>query len=133
MYILNKQQQFKDSTLQNGILWQSTKNTDIFMFSFEWLKRVWRPQDCCLHSKFFTKELYRDQLWHLRLILCDALRDLIPFLQFKKLKKQPSRIITFNNAWKYNNIGIPSLFLSVKFFTIERFELTLLLISYFHE
>ena len=41
--ILNKQQQIKDSTLQNGILGQSTKNTDKFMFSFEWLKRDWRP------------------------------------------------------------------------------------------
>ena len=39
VYILNKKQQLKDSTLQNGILGQSTKNTDIFMFSFEWLKR----------------------------------------------------------------------------------------------
>ena len=28
-------------------------NTDIFMFLFEWLKRDWRPYDCCLHSKFF--------------------------------------------------------------------------------
>ena len=37
--ILNKQQQIKDSALQNGILGQSTKNTDIFMFSFEWLER----------------------------------------------------------------------------------------------
>ena len=34
MYILNKRQQFKDSTLQNGILGQSEKNTDLFMFSF---------------------------------------------------------------------------------------------------
>ena len=50
---LNKQQQIKDSTLQNGILGQSTKNTDIFMSSFEWLKRNWRPWGCCLHSKFF--------------------------------------------------------------------------------
>ena len=39
LYILNKQQQLKDSTLQNGILRQSTKNTDIFTLSFEWLKR----------------------------------------------------------------------------------------------
>ena len=39
VYILNKQQQFKGSTLQNGILRQSTKNTDVFVFSFEWLKR----------------------------------------------------------------------------------------------
>ena len=32
--------------------------------------------------------------------LCDALRDLIPFVQFKKREKHPSRIITFSNAWK---------------------------------
>ena len=37
--MLNKRQQFKDSTLQNGVMGQSAKNTDIFMFSFEWLKR----------------------------------------------------------------------------------------------
>ena len=39
MHILNKRQQSKDSTLQNGILGQSTKNTDIFVFSFEWFQR----------------------------------------------------------------------------------------------
>ena len=50
---------------------------------------------------------------------CDALRDLIPFVQFKKREKHPSRIITFSNAWKYNNIGIPSLFLSVKFLSFS--------------
>ena len=32
VYILNKRQQFKDSTLQNGILGQFKKNIDIFMF-----------------------------------------------------------------------------------------------------
>ena len=31
MYILNKRQQFKDSTLQNGILGQSEKNTDLLV------------------------------------------------------------------------------------------------------
>ena len=31
---------------------------------------------------------------HLRLIFCDALRDLIPFVQSKKCEKHPSRIIT---------------------------------------
>ena len=45
----------------------------------------------------------------------DTLRDLIPFVQLKKREKHPSRIITFSNAWMYNNIGITSLFLSVKF------------------
>ena len=81
----------------------------------------------------------------------DTLRDLIPFVQLKKREKHPSRIITFSNAWMYNNIGIPSLFLSVSkisfiflmtpidstndqnIVTIERNELILLLISYFHE
>ena len=43
MYILNKQQQLEDSTLQNGILGQSANNTDIFMFLFEWLKSDWQP------------------------------------------------------------------------------------------
>ena len=32
VYILNKRQQFKDSTLQNDILGHSVKNTDILMF-----------------------------------------------------------------------------------------------------
>ena len=32
VYILNKRQQFKDSTLQNDILGHSAKNTDILMF-----------------------------------------------------------------------------------------------------
>ena len=32
MYILNKRQQLKDSTLQNGILGQSTKKKDIHVF-----------------------------------------------------------------------------------------------------
>ena len=40
MYILNKQQQLKDSTLQNGILGQSTKNTDIFMFFLNGSKEI---------------------------------------------------------------------------------------------
>ena len=36
------------------VFWDSLqKNTDIFMFSFEWLKRDWQPYDCCLQSKFF--------------------------------------------------------------------------------
>ena len=47
-------------------------------------------------------------------MLCDVLHDLIPFVQFKKHKKHPSRITTFSNTWKYDNIGIPSLFLSLK-------------------
>ena len=49
--ILNKRQQFTESTLQNGILGQGTKNNGIFMFSFEWLKRNRRP--------FFIWTLYR--------------------------------------------------------------------------
>ena len=40
--------------------------------------------------------------YHLRLIFCDALRDLIQFAQYKKREKHPSGIITFSNAWKYN-------------------------------
>ena len=86
----------------------------------------------------------------MRLILCDALRDLIPFVQFKKREKHPSGIITFSNAWKYNNTRntisfsvskISFIFLMTpidstndqNIVTIERSELTLLLILYFHE
>ena len=52
VYILNKRQQFKNITLENGVLGQS-KKTDIFMFSFESLKRDWRSSERCLHSEFF--------------------------------------------------------------------------------
>ena len=85
----------------------------------------------------------------MRLILCDVLRDLIPFVQFKKREKHPLRIITFSNAWKYNNRNTISFSVSKISFvflmtpidstndqnivTIERSELTLLLILYFHE
>ena len=82
----------------------------------------------------------------MRLILCDALRDLIPFVQFKKREKHPSGIITFSNAWKYNNTRntisfsvskISFIFLMTpidsfndqnKVTVVERPELTLLLI-----
>ena len=83
----------------------------------------------------------------MRLILCDALRDLIPFVQFKKHQKHPSRIITFSNAWKYNNRNTISFSVSKISFiflmtlinstndqdivTVERSELTLRLTLYF--
>ena len=38
VFMLNERQQFKDSTLLNGILGQSKKTTDIFMFLFQKLK-----------------------------------------------------------------------------------------------
>ena len=37
------------------------------------------------------------------LISCDAMRDLITFVQIKKREKHPLKIITFSNAWKYYN------------------------------
>ena len=43
VYMLNEWQQFKDSTLLNGILGQSKKTTDIFMFLFQRLKMDLRP------------------------------------------------------------------------------------------
>ena len=43
VYMLNERQQFKDSTLLNGILGQSKKTTDIFMFLFQRLKMDLRP------------------------------------------------------------------------------------------
>ena len=85
----------------------------------------------------------------MRLILCDALRHLTPFVQFKKREKHPSRVITFGNAWKYNNRStisfsvskISYIFLMTpidstneqNIVTIERSGLTLLLILYFHK
>ena len=42
-----------------------------------------------------------------QLIVCDALRDSVPFLQFKKREKHPWRSVTFNfmklSKW-YQNI-----------------------------
>ena len=43
VFMLNERQQFKDSTLLNGILGQSKKTTDIFMFLFQRLKMDLRP------------------------------------------------------------------------------------------
>ena len=43
VHMLNERQQFKDSTLLNGILGQSKKTTDIFMFLFQRLKMDLRP------------------------------------------------------------------------------------------
>ena len=81
----------------------------------------------------------------MRLIFCDALCDLIPFVQFKEREKHPSRIITFSNAWEYNNRNTRSFSVSKisfiflmtpidsfndqnKVTVVERSELTLLLI-----
>ena len=55
-------------------------------------------QNILLFEQFIENKFYQ-----LRLIFCDALGDLIPFVQFKKREKHPSGIITFSNAWKYNN------------------------------
>ena len=119
MYILNKRQQFKDGTFPNGILGKYTKNTDILVFLFEWLKRDWQPYDCCLHRKlFYLSTLSRITLYHLRLIFWDALRDLIPFVQFKKREKHSLGIITFSNTWKYNNTRNTISFSVCKFFFI---------------
>ena len=35
------------------------------------------------------------------LVICGALHDLIPFVQFKKRKKHPSRSVTFSNVAGY--------------------------------
>ena len=58
------------------------------------------------------------ELYHLRLTLCDALCDLIPFVQFKKREKHPSGIITLQMNGNIIIQGMPSLFLSVKFFIL---------------
>ena len=71
-------------------------------------------QQCPDVQAFWVKNIV-----YVSLRICDVLRDLIPFVQFKKREKHPLRIITFSNAWKYNNIGIPSLFLSIKFLSFS--------------
>ena len=38
------------------------------------------------------------QLWLLVKIICDALRDLVPFAQFKKPEKHPWRSVTFSKV-----------------------------------
>ena len=37
-------------------------------------------------------------------IKCDALRDLVPFAQFKKREKHPSRSVTFSKLCKASQI-----------------------------
>ena len=82
----------------------------------------------------------------MRLILCDALRDLIPFVQFKTREKNHRRLLLLV---MHGNIitGIPSFSVSKISFnflmtpidstndqnivTMERSELTLLLVLYF--
>ena len=41
------------------------------------------------HNKFFLK-------WYFR--ICDALRDFVPFVQFKKREKHPWRSVTFSKV-----------------------------------
>ena len=33
--------------------------------------------------------------------ICDVLRDLVPFVQFRKLEKHPWRSVTFSNLQRY--------------------------------
>ena len=61
--------------------------TDISMFSFRWLKRDWGPEECWSRSKLF----YLRNVSRLTLLLAvnfqsDALRDLVPLVQFNPEK-----------------------------------------------
>ena len=45
---------------------------------------------------------YFRQIYHEALCCRDALRDLVPFVQFKKREKHPWRSVTFSNFTKSN-------------------------------
>ena len=40
---------------------------------------------------------------------CDALRDLVPFVQFKKREKRPWRSVNFSEACNFAKINTPTL------------------------
>ena len=42
--------------------------------------------------------LYEKKLFSIRLIICDDLHDLIPFVQFKKREKHPWWSVTFSKV-----------------------------------
>ena len=71
MYILNKQQQLKGRTLQNSILGQSTKNTDIFKFS---CKKGLTALGLLLTQQILLFEHFTEN--NFTTCGCDALRDL---------------------------------------------------------
>ena len=39
-----------------------------------------------------------------KIIICDTLRDLVPFVQFKKREKHPRRSVTFSKAVSYRRL-----------------------------
>ena len=75
------------------------KNTDIFMFSFGWLKRDWWLYECCLQRKlFYLGNVSRKNLLLAVNFQSDALRDLVLFLQFRKREKHQWKSITFSKV-----------------------------------
>ena len=51
--------------------------------------------------KVIAQDYFR-QIYHEALCCRDALRDLVPFVQFKKREKHPWRSVTFSNFTKSN-------------------------------
>ena len=75
------------------------KSSNIMMLSFGWLKRDCRPQECCLHSKFFyLSGVSRTALSLAVNFQSDALSSLVPFNQIKKRENHPWRSITFSKS-----------------------------------
>ena len=59
------------------------------MFSDIWLKTIWqRSTGNMLESKLSQNLFY----------ICDALRDLVAFVQFKKREKHPWRKVNFSKV-----------------------------------
>ena len=52
----------------------------------------------CVRAEWMIQRDYRTWLLHTN---CDALRDLVPFVQFKKREKHPWRSVTFSKVAGY--------------------------------
>ena len=51
-----------------------------------------------MSANYLVKNISKDFLVFSRGIICDALHDLVPFVQFKKREKHPWRSVNFSKA-----------------------------------
>ena len=70
------------------------KTTDMVLLG--WLKKDWQPKKYCLHSKFFYLSTASRITLSFVVNIKIALRNLVPFAQFKKRDKKPWRTVTFS-------------------------------------
>ena len=54
-----------------------------------------------------NNELIYTSIHNFFFVYCDALRDLVPFVQFKKREKYPLRSVTFSKACNFTKSNIP--------------------------